>query len=68
MNKLTRAEINGYSSLAGVDARSIVKLLTGKVVRGDAGERARRVLVAAGLDLPEPQATPAPTPKDEPHG
>jgi hypothetical protein len=39
---------------ASVDPKTIIKALAGRHVRGDAGRRARDVLVRHGLLAPEP--------------
>jgi hypothetical protein len=42
---------------AGVDPRTLVKVLRGEPVRGMPGRRARTALEAAGYAVPEPRPT-----------
>jgi hypothetical protein len=48
-NQLDAATLRALSVAAGVDPRSVAKVLKGEPVRGMAGHRARKVLEAAGL-------------------
>ena len=56
--RLRRAELFRLAADANVDPRTVLRVLRGEKVRGDAGERVRAVLAAHGVKLEPAPATP----------
>jgi hypothetical protein len=62
---LDRASIRALAVRAGVDPRTIIRVIEGEPVRGMAGQRALAVLLEAGVLPPSDTGAPGSTSDEE---